>query len=193
MSATLLQPHGLQPSRLLCKLDFPGKNTGVGFCVLWLVTKSFLTLCDLMNSSLSGRSVQGGSPDKNTGVGHHVLLHGIFPTQGSNSGLHYCRQIIYHLNQQRRPRILEWVAYPFSRGSSQSRNWTRVSYIAGGFFASWATREALFPFPGDLPDPGIKPVSFALAGEFFTTQPSGNPHNKGFLLLNNKYFVLIYI
>ena len=40
-------------------------------------------------------------------------------------------------------RILEWVAYPFSSGSSWPRNWTRVSCIAGGFFTSWATREAL--------------------------------------------------
>ena len=39
-------------------------------------------------------------------------------------------------------RILEWVAFPFSRGSSQPRNQTRVYCIAGGFFASWATREA---------------------------------------------------
>ena len=38
--------------------------------------------------------------------------------------------------------ILEWVAYPFSRGSSLPRNWTGVSCIAGGFFTSWATREA---------------------------------------------------
>ena len=39
-------------------------------------------------------------------------------------------------------RILEWVAIPFSRGSSQSRDRTQVSHIAGGFFTSWATREA---------------------------------------------------
>ena len=38
-------------------------------------------------------------------------------------------------------RILEWVAFPFSRGSSQPRDWTQISYIAGGFFASLATRE----------------------------------------------------
>ena len=38
--------------------------------------------------------------------------------------------------------ILEWVAFPFSRGSSQLRDWTQVSHIAGGFFTSWATREA---------------------------------------------------
>ena len=35
-------------------------------------------------------------------------------------------------------RILEWVAYPFSRGSSQHRDWGQVSHIAGGFFTSWA-------------------------------------------------------
>ena len=38
-------------------------------------------------------------------------------------------------------RILEWVAFPFSRGTSQPRNQTQVSHIAGGFFVSWATRK----------------------------------------------------
>ena len=40
-------------------------------------------------------------------------------------------------------RILQWVAILFSRGSSQPRDWTWVSWIAGGFFTIWATREAL--------------------------------------------------
>ena len=40
--------------------------------------------------------------------------------------------------------ILEWVAVPFSKGSSQPRGQTQVSCIAGGFFTSWATREALW-------------------------------------------------
>ena len=55
-------------------------------------------------------------------------------------------------------RILEWVAFPFSRGSSQPRDRTQVSLIAGRFFTSWATREAQeywsgqpIPSPGDLP------------------------------------------
>ena len=39
-------------------------------------------------------------------------------------------------------RILQWVAFPFSRGSSQPRDRTHVSCIAGRFFTSWATREA---------------------------------------------------
>jgi len=40
------------------------------------------------------------SSGKNTGVGCHFLLQGIFPTQGSNPGLLHCRQILYHLSHQ---------------------------------------------------------------------------------------------
>ena len=71
-----LPPRGLQPARLFCPWDSPGKNTGVG--------------C-------------------------HALLQGIFPAQGSNSGSSHCRQIFYHLSHQESPRILERTAYPFSR------------------------------------------------------------------------------
>ena len=45
------------------------------------------------------------------------------------------------LSHQGSPRILDWVAYPFSRGSSWPRNCTGVSCITGRFFTSWATRE----------------------------------------------------
>ena len=40
-------------------------------------------------------------------------------------------------------RILEWVAFPFSRGSPQPRDRTQVSCISGRFFTNWAIREAL--------------------------------------------------
>ena len=43
------------------------------------------------------------SPGRNTGVGSHSLLQGIFPTQGSNLGLLHCRQILYYLSHQGRP------------------------------------------------------------------------------------------
>ena len=46
-------------------------------------------------------------PGKNTGVDCHVLLQGIFPTQGSNPGLLHCRLILYQLNHHGSPRILE--------------------------------------------------------------------------------------
>ena len=45
-------------------------------------------------------------PGKNTGVGTHSLLQGIFPTQGSNLGLLHCRQIPYHLSPQGSPKRL---------------------------------------------------------------------------------------
>ena len=129
-----LRPHGLQPTRLLCPWDFPGKDTGVG---------------------------------------GHFLLQGIFPTQGSNPGLLHYRQILYQLSYKGKgkksevaqscltlcdpvdcslqgssvhgilqARILEWVAISFSRGSSWPRDRTRVSCIAGRCFTLWATREA---------------------------------------------------
>ena len=122
-----LWPHGLGPARLLCPWNSPGKNTGVGSCSL-----------------LQGIFPTQGS---NPGLPHYrkiSLLQGIFPTQGLNPGLWHCRWILYCLSHQGSPWTLEWVAYSFSRGSSWPRDWTRVSWIAGGFFTSWATREALF-------------------------------------------------
>ena len=50
--------------------------------------------------------------------------------------------MLYQLSHKRSPRILEWVAYPFSREPSLLRNWTKVSCIAGGFFTSRDVREA---------------------------------------------------
>ena len=82
------------------------------------------------------------SPGQNTRVGSCSLLQGIFPTQESNPGLLHCGQILYQLSYHGSPRILEWVAYPFSTGSSQPRNWTRISCIAGTFFTKWAVSQS---------------------------------------------------
>ena len=130
------------------------------------VAQSCLTLCnpmdytvhrilhssrDLPNSGIELRSpaLQVDSspaepPDKpkNTGVGSLSLLQGIFPTWELNWGPLHCRQILYQLGHKGSPRTLEWVVYPFSRGSSLPRNQTRVSYIVGGFFTNWVIREA---------------------------------------------------
>ena len=57
------------------------------------------------------------SPGQNTGVGGLSLLQGIFPTQESNPGLPHCTQFLYQLSHKGSPRILVWLAYPFSRGS----------------------------------------------------------------------------
>ena len=59
---------------------------------------------------------------QDTRVGCLALLQEIFPTQGLNPGLLLRRQILYHLSHKESRRILEWVAYPFSSGSSWLRN-----------------------------------------------------------------------
>ena len=78
------------------------------------------------------------SPGQNTGVGCLSLLQGIFPTQGLNPGLLHCRRILYQLSHKENLRMLEWVAFPFSKGSSWPRNWSGFSCITGGFSTSWA-------------------------------------------------------
>jgi len=68
--------------------------------VLCLVAQSCLTLCNPMDCSLPGCSVHGDYPGKNTGVGCHTLLQGIFTTQGLNPSLKHGRQILYRLSHQ---------------------------------------------------------------------------------------------
>ena len=68
-----------------------------------------------MDCSLPGSFVYGDSPGKNTGVACHALLQGLFPTQGSNSGLLHCRQILYQLSYQGSPSVsIDTPKYPFS-------------------------------------------------------------------------------
>ena len=54
-----------------------------------------------------------------------------------------CNPMDYTIHGILQARILEWVAFPFTRRSSRPRNQTRVTCIAGGFFTNSAIREAL--------------------------------------------------
>ena len=65
-----------------------------------LVAQSCPTPCNPTNYSPPGSTVRGDSPGKNTGVGCHALLQGIFPIQGSYPGLPHCRQILLHLSHR---------------------------------------------------------------------------------------------
>ena len=82
-----LQPHGLQPTRLLHPWDSPGRNTGVG--------------C-------------------------HFLLQEIFPTQGSNLGLPYCRQTLYHLSHQE---VLVDITI------TETESWKRLLNVEGRYIS----------------------------------------------------------
>ena len=63
------------------------------------------------------------------------------PQKVAQSCLTLCDPMDHTVHGIPQARILEWIALPFFRGSSQTRGQTQVSLIAGGFFTSWATRE----------------------------------------------------
>ena len=91
-------------SRLrLAPLLQPGAQRGfraleVPVCC-YLAAKLCLTLLQLYRLQPSGLLCPRNFPGKNSGVGSHFLLQGIFPTQGSNPGLQDCRRILYQLSQ----------------------------------------------------------------------------------------------
>ena len=113
-------PHGLQPTRLLRPWDFPGKSTGVGCHCL-------LRQWDTQVPKYSNNLV----PVK---ISVQLCLTLCNPVDCSPSG-----SSVYGILQAR---ILEWVAIPFSRGSSWPRDQIWVSHIPGSFFTVWATRES---------------------------------------------------
>ena len=133
--------HTPHPSPLFIfknsSLKVMGRSLGLSSmkCLFSLLeTESFSAVSDSL--WLHGLQSPWNSPGQNTGVRSLSLLQGIFPTQGSNPGLPNSRRILYQLSYKGSPRMLEWVAYPFSSGSSRPRNRTGVSCIAGGFFTN---------------------------------------------------------
>ena len=98
-------PGGLQPARLLCPWDSPGKNTGVG---------------------------------------RHAFLQGIFPTQGSNPGLLHCKRILYCLSHQGSPICPNNM--PLSSNDISSNRILYCSVISATLFHILVFREITF-FP----------------------------------------------
>ena len=92
-------------------------STAYGTNSAVLSRQSCPTVCDPMDSSPSGSSVLGDSAGKNTGVGCHSLLKGLFPTQGSNSGLPHCMRILYQLSYRE---ALTDVSYYHLKGVEDS-------------------------------------------------------------------------
>ena len=129
----------------------------------------------------------------------HYTVHGIlqartlewvaFPfSRGSSQprdqshGLPHGGQILYQLSHKGSPRTLQWVADPFSSGSSWPRNQSGVSCIAGGFFTTWATREAQehcsgYPIssPADHPDQELNLDLLHCRQILYKTELSGKP------------------
>ena len=112
-----------------------------------LVAQSCLTLFDPMNCNLPGSSVPGDFIGKNTGVGCHALLQGIFPTQGSNPGLPHCRWILYHLS------------YPYMPYDTYSSLFDLL-HSEWGFLGSSAGKESACSaeYPSSIPGSGSSPA-----------------------------------
>ena len=83
-----------------------------------LVAQSCPTLCDPKDCSLPGSSVHMDSPGKNTGVGCHALLQGIFPTQGLNPVLPHCKWILLRSEPPGKPYMYTYIPPSHSRPHS---------------------------------------------------------------------------
>ena len=105
-------------------------------------------------------------------MGCHALLQRNLPSPGIEPRSP-ALWILYHLSHQENPRILEWVAYPFSSETSPPRNQTGDSCIAGRFFTSQSTRKA--HGGTDLPSKALsQPTSVAL----WLHSPGWRPHSR---------------
>ena len=134
------------------------------------MSRSFVTPIDC---SLQGCSVHGISQARNTGVGYHFLLQGVFPTQELNPCLLLGRWIPY-TEPPGKPYITMCVLSRFSH--IQLFATIRTEGCQAPLSMRFSRQEDWSgfpcPTPGDLSNPRIKPVclmSPALAGGYFTT------------------------
>ena len=100
----------------------------------------------------------------------------------AQSYLTVCNPMDYTVHGILQARILKWVAFPFSRGSSQSRDWTQVSHITGRFFNSWAIGKpkntgvrcprilewVVYPFSSESSQPSNQTGVSCIPGRLFT-------------------------
>ena len=163
---------GIEPRSPALQVDsLPAEHKGSPRILEW-VAYPFSSRSSLPRNRTGVYSIAGGfftswaqGKPKNTGVGSLSLL------DLPNSGIEHRSPALQvdplPAEHKGSPRILEYVAYPFSSRSSRPRNQTRVSCIAGGFFTNWAIMEAL---PGWLQlktptilniDKGVKQLSLS--------------------------------
>ena len=117
--------------------------------MLFFTLETFLNVCSHLSSNAlnpgfsSGGSCSLWSEVKWKSLSRVQLLvtHGLF-TPGNSLGQNTGVCIVHGILQAR---LLEWVPCPFSMGSTQPRDWTQVSHIAGKFFTVWTARGALHP------------------------------------------------
>ena len=97
--------------------------------------------CDTTQLCPHGLYSAWNSPGQKTGVGSFFLLQGIFPTLGSEPRSPALQVDSLPAEPPGKPKNTGVDTYPFSRGSFRTKNLTRVSCIAGGFFTTWTIRN----------------------------------------------------
>ena len=127
----------LREEKQLTVLSAPGVMNQAKYLnyVLCLVTQSCPTLCDPIDCSPPGFPVHGDSPGNNSGMGCHVLLQGIFPTQKSTQGLLHCRCILYQLSYQGNPSKMYLMVTTNPAGFQEyTYHMNRNNLFSDGFF-----------------------------------------------------------
>ena len=143
--STLFSEEALMPERTETKPSHPSEVCSAA--------QSCPTPCDSVDCIPPGSPVHEESPGKNTGVGGHALLQGIFPTQGANPGLRHCRWILYHLSQQGSLRAALWTKW-----IQHTKHWrpiwhTSALYVppaAAAVLLTWSSLCILSPGPNVL-------------------------------------------
>ena len=178
------------------------RNIYVCVCVCVQSLQSSLTLCDPMDYNLPSSTVHGilqarilewvaisYSRESSQTSGWiytrtyiHTPLYVSMKVKVAQSCPTLFNPMDYTVHGILQARILEWVAFSFSRGSSQPRDWTQVSSIAGRFFTHWATKETQDTGVGNLSllqwiflTQEIKPGSPALQADSLPTELWGKP------------------
>ena len=131
VTSDCLWPHALQHARLPCPSPIPGACTNSCLLSRWCHPT---ILSSVIPFSSCLQSFPASKEKKESEVAQSCLIL-CNPMDCSPPG--------FSIHGIFQARVLEWVAISFSRGSSQPRNWTRVSCIAGRHFTIWATRESV--------------------------------------------------
>ena len=132
-----------------------------------LVTRSCPTLCDPIDCSPPGFSVHEDSPGKNTGVGCHALLQGIFPTQELNQG-----PLPYQLSYQKESEVAQ-LCPTLCDPMDCSLQGSSIHKIFQVRILEWV----VISFSRDLPNLGIEPRSSTLQTDTLPSEPPGKSLN----------------
>ena len=127
------------------------------FTSVFYFSRSFTLICLYFWSFLSN-SFLGSESESRSVVSNSLQPHGDYPVHGILQA-----------------RILAWVAFPFTRGSSQPRDRTQVS-LHQGIFPTQGSNPG-FPSSGDLSNPGIEPRFPTSQADSLPAEPQGKPKN----------------